>query len=75
METATITIQLDAETARLYETASEEERKKMQVLLSLWLREFAASSVSLKELMDEISKKAQARGLTPEMLETLLHAE
>ncbi len=75
MTTAPITIQLDAEAVRAYMTASAEEQKKMQFLLSLWLRALTtAPTVPLKVLMDDISDKAQARGLTPEILETLLDA-
>ncbi len=76
MATATITIELDEDAARIYTTGAEEEQQKMRLLLSLWLRDFAASpTVPLRELMDEISDKAQARGLTPEILDTLLHAD
>jgi len=75
MATATLTIPLDAETAQIYSRASAEDQKKLRLLLSLWLREFGASPAPLKEVMDEISEKAQARGLTPEILESLLHAE
>lgn len=72
---ATITIPLDASTARIYTNAPPEDQKKLRLLLSLWLREFAVSLTPLKEVMDEISDKAQARGLTPEILESLLHAD
>ncbi|MBM4048263.1 MAG: hypothetical protein FJ279_24430 [Planctomycetes bacterium] len=75
MSTATITIPLDADTARIYCSASLEDQKKLQLLLSLWLREFAVSPKPLKAVMDEISQKAQARGLTPEILESLLNAK
>jgi hypothetical protein len=47
----------------------------MQVLLSLWLREFGKPTKSLRSLMDVISDKAQKRGLTPEILEALLNDE
>jgi hypothetical protein len=73
--TATVNIQLDAEAARIYQQASKEEKRKMQILLSLWLREFGKPSKSLRSLMNEISDKAQARGLTPEILEALLNDE
>jgi hypothetical protein len=73
--TSTVNIQLDAEAARIYQQASKEEKRKMQVLLSLWLREFGKPSKSLRSLMDEMSDKAQRRGLTPEILETLLNDE
>jgi hypothetical protein len=68
---ATVSIQLDDEAAQIYTTASAENRKKLQLLLSFWLREFDMPSISLTDLMDEISEKAQARGLPPKMLETL----
>ena len=47
---------------------------KLRLLLSLWLREFAVSPRPLKVIMDEISEKARSRGLTPEILESLLNA-
>lgn len=65
MSTATITIPLDTNTARVYTDASAEVQKKLRLLLSLWLREFATSPRPLKAVMDEISEKAQARSLTP----------
>jgi len=71
---AAITIPVDAETARAYQSASPDEQKKIQLLLRLRLRELAAlPTESLVEIMDDIGAKAEARGLTPEILETLLH--
>ena len=74
MTIANITIPVDTQTARIYTEASSEEKRNLRVLLSLWLREFAASPRSLKVIMDEMSEKAQARGPTPEILESLLNA-
>lgn len=71
MAITNITIPLDSYTARLYAEASDEDKKKLHLLLSLWLREFAISPRPLKAIMDEISEKAQARGLTPEILESI----
>jgi hypothetical protein len=51
---------------------SDEERRKLDVLLSLRLREATRPGVSLKEFMREISRKAQERGLTPEILQAIL---
>ena len=68
-----VNIPLDSETAKIYEKAPQADKKKMQVLLSLWLREFEKPSISLDELMDDISRKAQERGLTPEILDSILH--
>lgn len=74
MTTANITIPLDSQTARIYTGASAEDKRKLRLLLSLWLREFAVSPRPLKVIMDEISEKAQARGLTPDILESILDA-
>jgi hypothetical protein len=68
-----INIPVDKETAKIYQTAPQAEKKKMQILMSLWLREFEKPSMSLDELMDDISRKAQERGLTPEILESILN--
>lgn len=73
MTVATINIQLDDDAAQIYTTASEEDRKKIQLLLSFWLREFDLPSIPLTDLMDEISEKAQQPGLTPEILETRIY--
>ena len=74
MTLATITIPLDADTARIYTGASVEDQKKLRLLVSLLLREFNDSSTSLRALMDNISDKAQARGLTAEILQSILNA-
>ncbi len=74
MPEAAITIPVDAETAHTYHTASPDDQKKIQLLLRLRLRELAALPTdSLIEIMDDIGAKAEARGLTPEILEALLY--
>ena len=73
METQTITIHVSPEAARVYNTATAEQQRKLEVLLSLKLTEVARAPRPLEEIMDEISRKAQARGLTPETLESLLN--
>ena len=73
MAQETITIQLDSETAKAYKSAPARDQRKMQALLRLWLRDLAAAdSSTLKKIMSDLSKKAQARGLTSERLESLL---
>ncbi|HMP06901.1 MAG TPA: hypothetical protein PJ982_11160 [Lacipirellulaceae bacterium] len=70
----TITLPLDAATADAYSRASSADQQKIQLLFRVLLREYIAPShISLKELMNDISDKAQARGLTPEILKELLH--
>ena len=73
MATAVITIPTDAETARIYAESSVESQRKVRLLLGLWLRNLVVSPRPLQVVMDEISEKAQERGLTPEILEALLH--
>jgi hypothetical protein len=41
------------------------------LLLSLQLRDLITESRPLQVIMDEISQKAEARGLTPEVLASL----
>jgi len=74
MPAETITIPLDPEAAKIYKAApAEDKKKKMQALVSLWLRDLAIREPStLSETMNDLSRKAQARGLTPEVVESLL---
>ena len=73
MNTENITLQIDPEAAQIFKTATAEDREKLQVLLSIWLKDLGSSrSSSLRETMDQISEKAKARGLTPEALEEIL---
>jgi hypothetical protein len=73
MGTDTISIPLDPQTARAYSAARAEERQKIQALLSLWLLELTASdSPALEQVLNEVGSTAQARGLTPEKLESIL---
>lgn len=73
MANPTITITLDPQTARAYDCVAPEEKRKIQALLSLWLRELAGSQyLSLQQVLDEVGQKAKARGLTAEMLDSIL---
>lgn len=73
MANQSVTIPLDPKAARAYNAASPEERRKMQALLSLWLRELAqADSTSVQQVLDEVGEKARERGLTPEVLDSIL---
>jgi len=67
-----ITIPLDPETALAYASASPEDKRKIQALLSLWVRELATPGTpSLQQVLDATGKKAKARGLTPDILDLL----
>ena len=73
MANPTITILLDPQTARAYDSAAPEEKRKIQALLSLWLRELTAGEFpSLEQVLNEVGRKAKARGLTSEILDSLL---
>jgi hypothetical protein len=73
MGTTTITITVDNDLARIYYNATAEERQKIEAIVRLWLQDLAESNrLPLSDLMDTISDRAQARGLTPEILDTLL---
>ena len=73
MANPTIMIPLDPQTAQAYDSATPEEKRKIQALLGLWVRELAAGEFpSLQQVLDEVGRKAKGRGLTPEMLDSLL---
>jgi hypothetical protein len=73
MQTEEITIRVDSNAARAYRAASAQEKRKYDLLLSLRLQDALQSDGSLPELMRELSRKAQERGLTPEILESILN--
>jgi len=72
MEVRTIAVRVDAETADAYESSSEADRRKIDLLLNLKLRAVVKNIRPLEEVMAEISRKAQERGLTLEILESIL---
>jgi hypothetical protein len=72
MTTATITMQVDTDLAQAYRSAPVQDQSKLRLLLDLWLRDLFVRSTSLPALMDELSDKAEARGLTAAKLEDLL---
>jgi len=69
----TVNVPVDNQTAKIYQNASSADKKKMQLLVNLWLREFEKPSITLEKLTDDVSRKAQERGLTPEILESILN--
>ena len=76
MATATISISVDEETAKAYAAASAEGQRKIELLLRLRLQDLTSRPQKpLQAVMDEIGKQAEARGLTPEILDSLLDDE
>lgn len=72
MEAREITVRVTPEAARIYESASEQERRKLDLLLSLQLSGTGQPPRPLQQVMREASEEAQARGLTPEILKAIL---
>ena len=72
-----ITISLDTDLAEIYRSASDSERRKLDLLINIRLRNIleSRSRRPLQEIMDDISRKAQKRGLTPEILQSILDEE
>ena len=76
MTTATISLEVDEDTARTFAAATAADRRKLQLLLRLRLREFTVCLPRpLNEAMDDVGRHAEAVGLTPEVLESLLRDE
>jgi hypothetical protein len=69
-----ITIEVSPDVAKTYQSASPQERKKIQAIATILLQNQVDKDVAfLHELMNEISDRARARGLTPEILESILN--
>ena len=67
-----ITVSVDADIAEAYRAASDGDRRKLDLLVNLRLREATQSERTLRDTMQDISDRAQRRGLTPEMLRSML---
>ncbi len=73
MDNSNITISVSEDAARAFEACAEERRKTIELLLGMRLEELVRpSKVSLLQLMDEVGQEARKRGLTPEVLESIL---
>jgi hypothetical protein len=73
--TEPITLNVDPEVARIFKSASPEERRKLELKFALQVLGPAPRQQSLEELAREVSRKAQDRGLTPEVLQGILDDE
>ena len=75
MDTEVINIRVDAETAKTFKSLPEEDRRKIEALLSIRLSDVSRNVESLDAVMKEIADKAKARGLNLEILKSLLDEE
>lgn len=67
-----ITVSVDTDVAEFYRSASTRDRRKLDALVNLRLRDATESRRSLHQVMREVSGNAQRRGLTPEILKSIL---
>ena len=70
-----ITVSVDSDVAKAYRSTSDSERRKLDLLINLRLRDVIKPGKSLRKIMSEISRNAQHRGLTPEILQSILDEE
>ena len=72
-----ITITVPLEIAQAYNLATEAERQKMSQKIIFFLQSSISSRQEaiqkLHQTMDDIGQKAISRGLTPEILESILN--
>lgn len=75
-----IAIKVPAEVAEAYRKATEEEQEQIQLKVAAILQaqlkiQRKEAAKRLRKTMDVISAEAQAKGLTPEILESILNDE
>lgn len=76
MTVATIHIQLDDRTAQLFAATPVDQRAQLSLLIRDLIEQFTEGApAALFALMDEISREASQNGMTPEILDALLHDE
>lgn len=76
MLTETITLEVEADAAKVFNDAADEDKEKLQILFESWLKQYSQTDVeSFKRTMDEMSTEAKSRGLTPEILDSILADE
>ena len=70
---STVVLRVDPVTVRAYADASPAERERAESAFALALRGRRDAAEDLIRTMDEIGREAQARGLTPEILDDILN--
>jgi hypothetical protein len=67
----TITINVDSEVARAYREAEVNKQQQLSTMIKLFFQPDLANK-TLSQVMSEIADKAKKRGLTPEILQSIL---
>ncbi len=70
-------LEVDDATGKAYQKFSPENKQQFNQLVSIMLKKAinAESAVDYKNFLDEIGAEAEKNGLTPEILNDLLHAD
>ncbi len=72
-----ITIKVPSEVAEAYRNATEEERSQIEAQIAVLLKSSMTSRLEaiakFRQTMDEIGTRAAQRGLTPEILSSILN--
>jgi regulator of protease activity HflC (stomatin/prohibitin superfamily) len=71
-----IVLKVPLDVAETYRKATDKEQAQIAARLSVMLRSQLTKEAAIAKLnrtMDNISEQAQARGLTPEILESILN--
>ncbi|MBC8100475.1 MAG: hypothetical protein H7Y11_13605 [Armatimonadetes bacterium] len=72
----TLEIPLSAELVTAYYAASPEDQQKIQQFVQIMLEQMAnPERHSLQSIAQALTDQAEANGLTPDILEALLHAD
>jgi len=69
-----ITINVDREVAQAYREAEFSQQQKLGIMIKLFFQPDLTRK-TLSEVMEEIADKAEKRGLTPEILQSILEEE
>jgi len=73
MATPTISIPVDDSIADAFRAASIQRQRQLQILLGLRLRELTTRPQrSLDEILDQVGRAAESKGLTPTLLDSML---
>lgn len=73
--TEPLTIQVPPTVAQADREEDEQKQLKLKLLLEFHLDSVQDDGRSLQEIMRDISREAIARGMTPEILESILNDE
>ena len=68
----TLSIQIDADIAQAFQASQPEQQQKIKTLINQWMRQ-ALKISTLQTTMDKLSDEAEANGLTPDILQSILN--